>query len=446
VIIPTPQGRTLLPYQEEGVLHLIHKRAALLADEQGLGKTVQVASAINCAAPGVKVFIGCPNSLVLNWVYELKEWLTAPRTIGIVTPAKIPETDILIAHYDIFHRISGNLCSREFNIAILDEAHRIKSPDAKCTVSANCIKAWTKWLLTGTPIQNRPREAWSLINWALSGQFIDYMTFSRYYCNGHLRTQVCKFRNKKTGKLDSRPKKIWDDKGASNLEALHSILIDRVGMLRRRKEDVLKDLPAKRHQVIEIQPPRGVMGGETAVINALGGYDEAVARLQSGAPIGFEDFAKVRAELALAKTPYAVDILEDILASVDKVVVFFHHREVGLTLAARLKSYGPALAMGGMDVAGAAYQFQTNPDCRVFIGNDVAREGLTLTAAQIGVFVELDPVPGNMDQMEDRLHRIGQLGSVLIQALVFSGSLDAHLLRLVWKKQRVIDQAVNGNF
>jgi len=443
--IITPEGLSLLSYQAEGVRHLLSHPVALLADEQGLGKTVQVATALNHAAPGAKIFIGCPAHLVLNWVHELKKW-TAPRgfSVGMATPDRVPETDITVAHYDILPRISGTLCTRRWDIAVLDEAHRIKNPEAKTTAAAHCIMAPWRWALTGTPIPNKPREAWSLINWLLSGHYMPYKDYTRHYCAGHLREQVCKFRNKKTGKMDSRKRKIWEDGGASNLDHLHGVLVSATGMIRRKKADVLQDLPAKVRQVLEILPPRGVLKGESSAVQAVGGYEEALARIQGGAPVGFEDWARVRAELALAKIPHALEVLEDLLRGQEKVVVFCHHREVALTLYARLKEYNPALAIGGEGVNGAVYQFQTDPSCRVIVGNDVIREGVTLTAAQVGLFVELDPVPGNMDQMEDRLHRIGQTGSVLILALVFSGSLDAHLLRILWNKRRVISQAVEG--
>ena len=131
MIIPAPEGLSLRQYQQDGALHLMGNQWALLADEPGVGKTAQVIAAINCAYPGVKVFIGCPETLMLNWLRELRTWLVTDRSIGLASSRKVPNTDIVIANYDIFAKIQSALSGRRWNIAVLDEAHKIKSAEAK---------------------------------------------------------------------------------------------------------------------------------------------------------------------------------------------------------------------------------------------------------------------------------------------------------------------------
>ena len=445
--MPVPEGKSLRAYQHDGAVHLMQNQWALLADEPGTGKTIQVISAINCSYPSTKVLIGCPETLMLNWMRELMAWLTAKRSVGLATAKKVPDTDIVIANYDIFSKISGALSGRQWNIAVLDEAHRIKSIQAQCTVAAWGINAYHRWALTGTPILNRPIEAWSILNWLMREHAMPYEAYADRFCDRRLKEIWVKKFNKRTKRTEAVRQKVWDVSGATNLDQLHAHLIDGAHMLRRRKADVLTELPDKTHQVIELSGPSGLLKTERAEAQRMGGYEAAIARLQEGEAVGFEEFTKVRHELALAKVGPAVRFIKDTLEEEPKVFVVCHHRDVVEHMLDALKAYEPVYVMGGMsagDKDAAVQRFQNDASCRVFIGNDAACEGLTLTAASRCIFVELDPVPGRMVQFEDRLHRIGQRNVVLVQALVFAESLDVRLLRILWSKSKIINQAVEG--
>lgn len=434
--IRVPEGKTLRDYQRIGARHLV-AGSALLADEPGTGKTIQVAAALNAALPGIKIFVGCPETLMINWMRELSAWLTPSRSIGLATGSKVPSTEVVIANYDIFPRLVSHFREHPYHIAVLDEAHRIKSPDAQRTQAAALINAGHRWALTGTPIPNRPIETWSLLWWLLRGKAIPYGIYARMFCGAHLKTLYVK----------GRRKTVWDVSGAQNLDQLHDYLIKEARMLRRRKEDVLTELPEKIHQVIEISGPPGLLKREAQAVAKMGGYGAALAKLQAGDVIGFEDFTEARHELALAKQAKALDFIEMALGEEDKVVVFCHHRDVMAGMHQELAKYNPVMVWGGMSAGNkdwAVRRFQSDPECRVFLGNDAAAEGLTLTAARRCIHVEIDPVPGAMVQKEDRLHRMGQRGTVLVQALVFEGSLDVQLLKLLWSKSRTISQAVDG--
>ena len=300
--ICTPDGLELRTYQATGALHLVRHPACLLADEPGLGKTIQVAAALNLAHPGVKVFIGCPETLMINWMRELSKWLTPARSIGLATAKSWPSSDIVIANYDIFPRVETHLGQTRWNIAVLDEAHRIKDPKTQRTKAAGLINAYHLWALTGTPILNKPIEAWTLLWWLLRGQVMPYGEYAQRFCNAFLRDIWTKVLNKQTKQMEAKKRKVWDVSGASNLDELRAYLLGAANMLRRRKADVLADLPPKTHQVIELNAERvrRLIKREASVAERIGGYAEALARLQKGEQIAFEDWTDVRHELGLA--------------------------------------------------------------------------------------------------------------------------------------------------
>jgi hypothetical protein len=149
----------------------------------------------------------------------------------------------------------------------------------------------------------------------------------------------------------------------------------------------------------------------------------------------------------VAKVPAVVEHVRDI-AEAEKVVVFAHHHDVIDALATELKEYDPVVVDGRVsaeDRHERVQRFQTDPDCRIYIGSITASGvGITLTAASRVVFAELDWVPGNITQAEDRLHRIGQRDTVFVQHLVVDGSLDARMAEVLVEKQRVADEALDA--
>ena len=176
-------------------------------------------------------------------------------------------------------------------------------------------------------------------------------------------------------------------------------------------------------------------------------YKHAVEALQAGARAAFTEMAKLRHDTALAKAPHVIAHIEDALeGSEGKVVLFAHHHDVVAALAEALGAQAVVLTGETPFPArqAAVDRFQSDPACRVFIGSiTAAGVGLTLTAASHVVFAELDWVPANITQAEDRLHRIGQTQAVLVQHLVLDGSLDATMARRLVDKQEVIDRALD---
>lgn len=175
-------------------------------------------------------------------------------------------------------------------------------------------------------------------------------------------------------------------------------------------------------------------------------YAVLSSQLKKSYSVAFEEMAKLRHAVALAKAPKVIEHLICTLESTDKVLCFAHHRDVVEKIAAAFP--GEAVILyGGMadkEKDEAVQAFQNDPKIRLFVGGiTAAGVGLTLTAAAHVVMAELDWRPGIVTQAEDRTHRIGQTEPVLVQHLVLEGSLDARMVKFIVRKQNIIDQALD---
>lgn len=438
---------TLYPYQEEGVAFLRKHPRALLADQMGLGKTAQIINAINYLPTDAKTIILCPASLKLNWEREAHMWLNSKRRITPIlsTRSNIPtDPGITIINYDIIFlpNLFKAIMKQDWDAMVLDEVHYCKNRETKRTLAAlggfdKKKRKWVAgiaqksqriWALSGTPVPNRPKELYPLCSTLWPNIFKGgYWDFAKRYANAHTT---------KWG---------WDDNGASNLDELNAKL-RKAGMLRRLKADVLTDLPDKVRQIIVIPPNTKTL---KEALRSEAPYAQAVAEWLDGGPaVAFEDMSLIRKQVALAKTPLVVDHLVDLLdGGLDKVVVFAHHKEVVAELCTQLKAYNPVSIIG--DTSNKQRQinvdrFQQEPSVRVFVGNiQAAGVGLTLTAASHVVMAELDWVPGNVTQAEDRCHRIGQKDTVNVQHVVVQGSIDERLVQAIVEKQKIQDQILD---
>ena len=464
--IPKPDGLEYLPYQRAGIEFSLGKDAVLIGDEMGLGKTIQALGIINATPKAKRVLIIVPASLRLNWQREAEKWLVNKGlSIGIAIGSKWPDTDIVIINYDILTKHKAQLRKRVWDVLICDEAHYLKNPKANRTKQVfgdwryktkewkiDPLKAKRRVLLTGTPIVNRPIELWGLANYLDPDEFDNFFRYAKRYANAHHNGWG------------------WDFSGAANLDELQEKLRTRF-LVRRLKKDVLKDLPAKRRQIIEL-PANGATGliaREQAAWSAQEErlaalrlavdlskisedpeeYERAVAALRDGATAAFEEMSRARHDTALAKVDYVIDHVADAAES-GKVLVFAHHLDVVAKLAEGLRAKDfKVVTLTGSDSLtarqAAVDSFQDDDEVKIFIGNiRAAGVGITLTASSHVVFAELDWVPANLSQAEDRAHRIGQTDSVLVQHLVLEGSLDQQIANQLVAKQAVIDATLDG--
>lgn len=474
VDVPVPEGLRYFPFQRAGIAYARDRSNTLIADEMGLGKTIQALGVINADETIRTVLVISPASLRLNWRREAERWLVRPHRIVIATTNGIPASAeaftggmpsshvvMVILNYDILRRWRQTLRSVTWDLLISDECHYLKNPKAQRT--GEVLGKWAKEVedriepiparrriyLTGTPIVNRPIELWPLLHSVGWKSWRDYVT---RYCAGHQDAYG------------------WRVDGASNLEELQEKLRSTI-MVRRLKRDVLTELPPKRRQIIEL-PANGAEGVVEAEAQAWQGQQErlgalqaalelakaseseddyraAVEALREGMQVAFTEMSRLRHETALAKIPYVVEHLLEAVDSSGRIVCFAHHHDVIAGIQQGLREAGiESVRMTGedgfADRQATVDAFQREDGPAVFVGSiQAAGLGITLTAASHVVFAELDWVPGNMSQAEDRLHRIGQTDSVLVQHLVLEGSLDAEIANRLVEKQEVIDEALD---
>lgn len=451
---PVNEGMEYYGFQKAGIKFASSRNASLIGDEMGIGKTIQAIGVVNDNVDIKRVLVICPASIRINWEKELTKWLVRPMTIGVAISNTLPiDRDVVVINYDILKRHLEALTAGNFDMLIVDESHYIKNMKTLRYKMVQTIseKIARKVFLTGTPIPNRPKEGFAVF------QLIDPITFANYWRYAY------KFCAAKKGHFGV------DDNGSSNLNELQTILRESF-MIRRLKKDVLTELPTKTRQVITL-PENGLsklVGAEQkkikeweaafkkaqCKINALAEnkdsdeYLQAVRALDSLVRIAFQDMSEVRRETSIAKAPYVVEHVKSLLEEIPKVVVFAHHHAVVDQLMEGLADFNPVRLTGqdGINKKQAAVEsFQNDPDVRVFVGSiQAAGVGITLTASSTVVFSELDWVPANMSQAEDRCHRIGQDDNVLIQHVVVDGSIDAKMAALLVSKQRVIDAALDN--
>lgn len=414
----------------------------------------------------------CPSSLKLNWKKEWLKWDVKSLSIGIVSAGKktFPETDVVILNYDMLGKFQNSLRAVEWDLLIIDECHYLKEGKTgrtqevfgrkKARVQKRTrtveieladgtkkkvkeqydrevdalepLKARRRVFLTGTPIVNRPKEMWPLVqSLDPDGLGSNWKRYAERYCNG-MQTRFG-----------------YDWSGSSNLPELQEKLRSRF-MIRRLKMDVLKELPAKRRQIISLEAEG------TAILKIIEKEKKTYAEYEEALKSGefsfetpaFQEISRVRKETAVAKIPYVVDHLKGILEDgTDKIVVMVHHYEVVDNLIAALREFGVVSVDGRTSNENrqkAVDAFQEDPDIRVFVGTiKAAGVGLTLTASSTVIFAELDWVPGNVTQAEDRVHRIGQRNAVMIYHLVLEGSLDERMVEIIIEKQKTIDSALD---
>jgi SWI/SNF-related matrix-associated actin-dependent regulator 1 of chromatin subfamily A len=435
---PTPKGLRLLPYQADAISFALVRDNCLIADEMGLGKTVEAIGVSNTIPRARHVLVVCPASLKTNWKREFQRWDVKQLSIEICN-GSFPQTDVVIINYEQLGQYDSEIHRKTWDLLIVDEAHKLKNEKAQRTINLLGARRWNegrriweiesepvaalrKIFLTGTPILNRPAELWTLVHTLDPNGLGKYKsTFEKRYCDAH------------EGYWG------WDKSGASNLDELNRRMQD--FMIRRLKKDVLKELPSKRRQVIVLDTPtklRKIIEQEKSL------FEKAQVR---GMKVAFTEISKIRKEVAIAKAPFVIEHILDLMESENKIVVMAHHHEVINRLASEFGS--EAVVVDGRTPVrkrqSAVDRFQKDPDCKLFICSiQVGGTGFTLTASSTVIFAELDWVPGVMTQAEDRLHRIGQKDSVLVQHIVLDGSLDAHLIEKIVHKQRIVTSALNA--
>jgi SWI/SNF-related matrix-associated actin-dependent regulator of chromatin subfamily A-like protein 1 len=427
----------LFAHQVEGVAFLLGRRRAILADDMGLGKTRQSVIAMTEAAPAGPYLVICPASIKHNWSREILA-VRPLSDIAIVGPGAVPEpsfTGWVIVNYDILARHSDALTGHDWAGIVFDEAHYLKNHTSqRSRLGRKLAEAAgpdvVVHLLTGTPLTNRPRDLFVLLQLARHPMGRSFLSFAKRYCaavhNGYG----------------------WVTDGASNLDELRIHLHGL--MMRRTKDDVL-DLPPKVRTWLPVDIPEGTARRESRKVMELLIRDSQAkgTAAASGARVELlSHLTRGRRKLAIAKTKHTIDLVQGMVDQGEKVLVFTCFGEPAETIGTHFGD--AAVSITGETPSaqrqGLVDRFQNDDDVRVLVANIIAGGiGLNLTAARQVVFNDLDWVPANHWQAEDRAYRIGQTATVNVTYLVGIGTIDSFVASVLETKASLIDAIVEGD-
>ena len=421
-------GGELAPFQWAGVRYALDARRAFLADEQGLGKTVEALATIEAdnAYPAIVV---CPASIKLGWEREVARWLPH-RSVAVVRGrSPVPPTgEITIVNYEIVAAHFAALARRPLRAIVIDESHYCKNPQAKRTqavrrLAHSVAPDGLRLALTGTPVLNHPDELIAQLR--VIGRLEEFGSGARFS------------REFQTERSEER---------------LHWHLRRRC-FVRRLKSEVLPQLPAKRQVVVPVSPTneREYRLAEHDVIAWLRSQPLDLSALDAriAATLRAERLAQLTTLQRLAargKLAAALAWLEDFLSSGEPLVVFARHVEVQQAVLAR---FPDALHLLGRDslaqreMSIAAFQQAAGPRL-IVCATRVAAQGITLTRASNVCFLELEWTPAMHDQAEDRCHRIGQRDSVTSWYLLAADTIDETMARLIQRKRELVSAVTDG--
>ena len=481
-------------FQVRGFNLLVERDFLILADDAGLGKTWQVATAMEARKKLGHLKRGIvlvKASLIYNWRDEIHMHTNERAVVAAGTVAQRHKlySDLsyddswtfLIMSYETFRVDIANIqlldCYKPLDFCICDEAHKFKNPTSRIGSVIHQINFKYRYVLTATPLPNTPLEAYNYLRF---GKVVDmnWWQFQRRFAilGGFGGKEVV---------------------GYKNIKQLQRVI--QAHMLRRRKQDKLKDLPEVTFKTIRVPMTREQAKLYEAVkkeimeelvstnINSVPSALTKLLRLQqitdSPALIGAKTTKNSSAKLIALD-----ELLEDLIDnSGEKVIVFSKFKSMIDILAERYKKYNPAIVHGEVDANGKSergarlalkqrfgdklnelseeeynrllieemtsdrqkevYRFQNDPECKLWLGcTPACREGLTLTAATHVIFLDLEWSYAYFEQAFSRAHRIGQKNNVTVYTIVCEGTVDEYVQQTVESKQtmaqRMIDEGV----
>ncbi|CDW72909.1 snf2 family n-terminal domain containing protein [Stylonychia lemnae] len=450
--LPPQLIKKLYNFQKVGIQFGIdHYGRLLLGDEMGVGKTVQAIALSYLYQRDWPVLIISPSSLKYAWRDELMKWLE-PRIsmteICVITKENqefvSAEINFYIISYSLAWKMSELLAKLQFKVVIVDEAHYLKSRESKRSQHLLPIIMRSKriMLLSGTPMLGRPNEIYNLLKILRPDVFRCFKEFGIRYCN---------------------PKETLygvDWTGSSNMSELH-LLLEKCLMIRRLKSEVLFELPAKRRQKI-------VVGVDERSQKKISKYLKQVKKWEYKIEEDFQELDKIDKIQAcevedkysyllraysltgMAKLKGVQNFIETLIDNRVKFLLFAHHYDV----LDQLEDYIVKKQVSYIRIDGridnkkrheAVKKYQTDQKCQVaLLSLTASSQGITLTAASIVVFAEMNWTPGIMVQAEDRAHRIGQTSSVLVYYIYGEGTLDKLIYPRLQVKSEVISTIVDG--
>jgi SWI/SNF-related matrix-associated actin-dependent regulator 1 of chromatin subfamily A len=450
--IRCPADMELWPFQKAGVEYIMRRGGGLIGDQPGLGKTAQAICIAN-EMRAKRVLVICPASIRLQWVKAIQAWTTMPWpfTIHPIMSARNgthPTAQWTVTSYDLAatEAIGCGLTSQTYDLMIIDEAHYLKEPTTRRTraiwgggkdrafhpIASRCGAIVA---LTGTPLPNRPREAFTLAK-GLCHEAIDWMSehaFERKY-------NPRKVLRSRTG----IPFAVDERTGHSH--ELQARLRTHF-MVRREKLTVMPQLGYPAYDIIEVDktgPVKRALEAEAMLQIDPESFQGADGKIDGHVSV-------VRHMMGVAIAPQVAEYVADLMDGGDeKITLFAHHIDVLDILEAKLAKYGTVRIDGSTGAKTKQERidaFRTNPDAQIMLGNMLAMgtgtDGLQDVSSLV-ILAEPDWVPGNNQQAVDRLHRGGQTRKVRVNIIVAPGSIAERVLASALRKLRTIHNSLDA--
>ena len=470
--IRCPADQELWPFQKADVEYALRRKNTLVGDQPGLGKT-PVAICF-CNETGAKrVLVICPANIRLQWARKIREWSTM-RWPYIVYPilnggrGVHPQAEWTVVSYDLARTpaIGAALAKGTYDVVILDEAHYLKTVDTNRTravfgdhtgnyrksvrseagdivghetlFAALASRCGAVLALTGTPLPNRPREAYTLAR-NLCWDSIDWMSEDHFKNRFNPSAKMTGIRSDGSTYMYTREEAGRHGELQNRLRANF--------MVRHLKRDVMPQLKLPIYDIVLVDETAAVKAALAAESMLHIDYtDPNFFKSANDAVMG--DIARVRHVMGVAKAPLVADYVEMLLeGGEEKVVVFGWHIEVLNILQRKLCNYGFVRIDGHTsDKQKLVDEFIRNPKKRLVLGNmqsmGVGTDGLQQVCSH-AVFAETSWVDGENQQCVDRLDRGGQVRTVLADFLVAPGSIDERVLASSLRKGRETNKVLD---
>lgn len=416
----------------------------ILADDMGLGKTLQVLTFLQSQKVGTSLVV-CPASLVYNWENECRKFVPDMKVMTLAGNAEerkllledYKNYDIIITSYDLLKRDIELFEGIYFEYEICDEAQYIKNASTQAAKTVKSINSGIRFALTGTPIENRLSELWSIFDYLMPGYLFSYRYFKERFEVGIVQME------------DSEA-----------LEELHNMI--KPFILRRLKKDVLKDLPDKLEEVIY-----SAMDGEQE--NLYRAYEKQLVdslslktdkEISSGKIEILAQLTKLRQiccdpSLLLdnykggsAKLTMCIELVTNAVVAGHKLLVFSQFAKMLEKLERKLnkegvRTYKLTGETSKSDRIKMVDSFQ-NGEADVFlISLKAGGTGLNLTAADLVIHYDPWWNIAAQNQASDRVHRIGQNNKVSVFKLISRGTIEERILKLQDMKQELADQIIS---
>lgn len=449
----------LHPYQKVGIKFLVDRQRAYNADEMGTGKTLQSLAACKYFVDQWPVLVVCPSSLMYNWRNEICKWLeleedqvriiktgrhvTHPRKKdqGIIFQFVILSYSLLInAH------VKAWVQAQRFRVAVLDECHYVKSMGSQRSKAVTQIvqKMPVCFMLSGTPF-NYPSEMYQQLKILYPEIYPEFYHFNRpephhlYYGERYCEPVRTFFHGRTQ----------WTFKGYRNHEELHAVL--NTFMVRRRKHEILTQLPTKNRMKVYLEPMKAQHEREITKLLASAKNDKQNVSRKDKYSKAFTLTAQYK--IAAVEKYVKSFVIDNLLANHGpdfKLLLFMHHSVMQEALENCLNQKNIAyFVINGttkpQQRAVYTEEFQTTNNYQVaLLSINAAGVGLTLTAANTVVFTEVLYGPDQHLQAEDRAHRLGQKNDVNIYYLLSPKSTDLINFGLLLKKERESSKMLDG--